>query len=105
MSKHWSSRLRQTGLGNAPVEVIRLGVTDGHSKDTEAVVAIHAADRERLASTVFELEGCLETLGVHSDANLSLAAMAVVCRKLLDDLLQERHTSEQEQRIRGSANA
>jgi hypothetical protein len=95
---------RQTTLGKAPVEVIRLGVTDGHSKDTEAVVAIHAADRERLASTVFELEGCLEKLGVHSDANLSLAAMAVVCRKLLDDLLHERRTSEQEPRIRGAAN-
>ena len=96
---------RQTSLGKTPIEVIRLGVTDGHSKDTEAVVAIQATDRERLASTVFELERCLENLGVQSDANLSLAALAVVCRKFLDDLLQNRQTSQQEQPIRGSSNA
>ena len=85
---------RQAEVGSLPAEVIRIGVTDAHSKDVEAVVAIQSSHREKLAETVFELEGCLERLGLASDANLSLGALAVVCRKLLDELLTERRPLE-----------
>jgi len=80
----------QQDSAGAPAEIVRIGVTDAHSKDVEAVVAVQVSQREKLAKTVFELEGCLEKLGVSSDANLSLGALAVVCRKLLNELLTER---------------
>jgi hypothetical protein len=81
---------RRTEIGSVPAEVIRIGVTDAHSKDVEAVVAVEQKDRELLAHTVFELEASLEKLGMDVNPNLSLAALAVVSRKLLDDLFRDK---------------
>ena len=100
---------RQAESGAAPADVMRIGVTDTHSKDVEAVVAIQPIHREKLAESVFEIEACLEGLGIAGDANLSSGALAVVCRKLLDDLLHEhasdqRSRSESKERILGASN-
>ena len=95
---------RHPDADRAPAEVIRIGVTDVHSKDVEAVVAIQAGDRDRLAETVLLVERSLEESCVRSDSNLSLAALALVCRNLLDDLLRERRESAENQPIRGAEN-
>lgn len=67
--------------------MIRISVTDSHSKDAEAVVSVTSEDREQLARSVFELEECLERLHIVNNPEMSLAALAVVSRKLLDELL------------------
>ena len=76
---------RESGI--TPAEVIRISVTDSHSKDAEAVVSVTSEDREQLARSVFELEECLERLHIVNNPEMSLAALAVVSRKLLDELL------------------
>lgn len=87
----------------APAEVIRVGVTDAHSKDIEAVVAVEPSDREGLAQAVFELEACLQRLSLDSNPNLSLAALGLVSRKVLDDLYSYR-VSRKDSKTKGAAN-
>ena len=94
---------RRPDTGGVPAEVIRIGVTDAHSKDVEAVVAVEREDQQTLAHTVFELESCLERLGMQDNPNLSLAALAVVCRKFLDDFYRNKSELETS-KIKGALN-
>lgn len=72
--------------GEAPVEVIRIGITDTHSKESEAVVAIAPEDRESLAKAVYDVETSLEQQHLHDFPEVSLAALAIVSRKLLEEI-------------------
>jgi hypothetical protein len=72
--------------GRAPADVLRIGVTDRHSKDREAVVAVDAEDQDVLAQAVIRLEESLDHLNVSSNAELSLAALATVARRFLAEL-------------------
>ena len=43
---------------DAAAEVFRIGVTDRHSKELEAVVSVTAKDTELLANAIVDLEAC-----------------------------------------------
>lgn len=78
--------VRGKQLGRAPAHVLRIGVTDRHSKEREAVVAVEAADQPKFADAVIELEACLDRLAITSHPDLALAALAMVSRRFLSEL-------------------
>jgi hypothetical protein len=67
-------------------EVLRIGVTDRHSKEMEAVVMIEPDERNRLTEAVVEVEECLERLGITSTPQLALATLATAARRFLSEL-------------------
>jgi len=67
-------------------DVLRIGVTDRHSKDAEAVVVIETADQNRVAEAVIALESCLEGLDMTRHSSLALAALAKVSKRFLTEL-------------------
>lgn len=71
---------------DASVEVFRIGITDRHSKELEAVVSVTAADADLLTKTMVDLEALLERSGVAERPALSLAALAAVSRGFLSRL-------------------
>jgi hypothetical protein len=71
---------------DASVEVFRIGITDRHSKEFEAVVSVTAADSDLLAKTMVDLEALLERIGVAERPALSLAALAAVSKVFLSRL-------------------
>lgn len=72
--------------GRAASDILRIGVTDRHSRDREAVVAVDSADQNLLAQAVIDIEGCLDQLQLSSNAELSLAVLAMVARRFLSEL-------------------
>jgi hypothetical protein len=77
---------RSEGAKDASVEVFRIGITDRHSKELEAVVSVTAADADLLTKTMVDLEALLERSGVAGRPALSLAALAAVSRGFLSRL-------------------
>ncbi|HXE74007.1 MAG TPA: hypothetical protein VNN18_00005 [Candidatus Xenobia bacterium] len=77
---------RQLHLGKAPAEVLRIGITDRHSKEREAVVVVESDDQDKLAEAVIEVEECLKRQGVVGNPELALAALATVSRRFLAEL-------------------
>lgn len=73
-------------LERQPGEVLRIGVTDRHSGEKEAVVLVGHGEEGRLAEAVVELEESLDRVGVSSVPHLALAALATVSRRFLEDL-------------------
>ncbi|MEK7994346.1 MAG: hypothetical protein AAB403_11135 [Planctomycetota bacterium] len=78
--------LHQVQAGREPSEVLRIGVTDRHSAEKEAVVIVEAADKCRLAEAVLAVEECFERLGIAAAPHVALAALATVSRRFLTDL-------------------
>jgi hypothetical protein len=78
--------------GRPPAEVLRIGVTDRHSKDREAVVAVESEDQDALAESVIQMEECLDRLKVNANAELALAALATVARRFLAELEEQKPT-------------
>ena len=76
--------------GDEPGDVWRIGVTDRHSKDREAVVVVQAHDRQRLAGAVVRIEDDLESLGLEGEPELALAALAKAAQRFLADLMESR---------------
>jgi hypothetical protein len=74
--------------GEATAEVFRIGVTDRHSKEAEAVVSVSAKDTDTLAKAIVDLETVLDRSGVADRPALSLAALAAVSRMFLSRLDQ-----------------
>jgi hypothetical protein len=68
---------------DAGAEVYRIGITDHHSKEIEAVVSVASADKTKFTNTIMELETALEKGGVAGNAALSLAALAAVTKEFL----------------------
>ena len=64
-------------------EVYRIGITDQHSKEIEAVVSVSSKDKIGFTNTIMELEAALEKGGAAGSAALSLAALAAVAKKFL----------------------
>lgn len=64
-------------------EVYRIGITDHHSKEIEAVVSVASKDKTIFTNTIMELEAALEKGGVAGSAALSLAALAAVAKECL----------------------
>lgn len=75
---------RRTLAGQTHAEVLRIGVTDRHSKDKEAVVIIEQADHERVLTTVCKVEDALAEL--KGRPQQALAALAIAAQHLLTDL-------------------
>lgn len=78
--------VRRRKLGRGPADVLRIGVTDRHSNEREAVVAVESEDQPKLADTVIQLEACLDRLAITSHPELALAALATVSRRFLSEL-------------------
>jgi hypothetical protein len=68
---------------DADAEVYRIGITDHHSKEIEAVVSVTSKDKTIFTNTIMELEAALEKGGVAGSAALSLAALAAVAKECL----------------------
>jgi len=67
-------------------EAIRIGVTDRHSRDLEAVVVVESADQGALSQAVVSVEACLERLHLDSVPTLALAVLGTVSRRFLSAL-------------------
>jgi hypothetical protein len=78
LSRHDPDRL--------PSDIIRIGVTDPHSKDLEAVVTVEAADGMRVTDAVIAVESVLEHLNLELNPDLALAVLAKVSRRFLAEL-------------------
>lgn len=74
---------RPSVIRDASAEVFRIGITDHHSKEIEAVVSVTSKDKTRFTNTIMELEAALEKGGVAGSAALSLAALAAVAKEFL----------------------
>ena len=70
----------------APGDVLRIGVTDRHSKDLEAVVVIEPHDQTAVAEAVIRIEEQLEQLRAGTIPTLALAALGTVSRKFLSEI-------------------
>jgi len=68
---------------DAGAEVYRIGITDHHSKEVEAVVSVSSKDKIKFTNTITELEAALKKGGVAESAALSLAALAAVAKEFL----------------------
>jgi hypothetical protein len=72
--------------GESPAAILRIGVTDRHTMDKEAVVVVQATEERRLAEAVIAVEECLDRLDLTSNAELTLATLGTVSRKFLSEL-------------------
>jgi len=82
--------LQRAHSGTKATQIFRIGVADRHARDYESVVAVDARDEGRLAEAVIGLRSALEHSGVSDESQLSLAALAMLCREYLADI-QEQH--------------
>lgn len=73
--------------GQKPEHILRISVSESHSKDLEAVVAVGREESRRYEETVVQVTELLERLGVDANPELALTALASVSQKLLFDLL------------------
>jgi hypothetical protein len=71
---------------DAAAEVYRIGVTDRHSKEMEAVVSVTSKDIDDLTKAIGDLESVLERCGMAERPALSLAALAAVSKGFLSRL-------------------
>jgi hypothetical protein len=78
--------VRRKQLGQAAAHLLRIGVTDRHSKESEAVVAVETDEQPKLTDAVIQLEACLDRLAITSHPDLALAALAIVSRRFLSEL-------------------
>jgi len=69
-----------------PAEVLRIGVTDRHSKEREAVVIVEVTDQHKVAEAVIRVEESLDRLGIATNPELALAALGTVSRRFLSEL-------------------
>lgn len=67
-------------------EVFRIGITDRHSKEQEAVVSISSVDIEIFTKTIIDIEAILERNGLTDMPTLSLATLAAVSKGFLSRL-------------------
>jgi hypothetical protein len=67
-------------------DVLRIGITDRHTKDREAVVVVQPEDRHRLAQAVIDIEDRLETAGLANEPELALAVLAKAAQRFLAEL-------------------
>jgi len=79
-------------MAQSPGEVFRIGITDLHSKEVEAVVSVAPGDSPKLAQVVLEIESRLEELGLSNNPKLSIAALAMVSKGLLSELQEDKVT-------------
>jgi len=71
--------------GTSADQVLRIGISDRHSKDVEAVVVVERKDRDRLAEAILEIRNGLDKLSLGGNPELALAALGMVSRQLLLD--------------------
>jgi hypothetical protein len=73
-----------------PAEVFRIGITDRHSKELEAVVSVSIKDQDILAEAILDLEDALRRRGLAEMPTLSLAALAAVSKSVLAQMGQNK---------------
>jgi hypothetical protein len=79
-----NTRLEQ---GRKPEHILRISVSDRHSKDLEAVVVVEPQDSSKYAEAVVRLDELLEKLKLSDNPELALAALSSVSQKYLSDLI------------------
>ncbi len=82
------SRRQQLG---AVAEAFRIGVTDDHARELEAVVTVSSGNQSRVADGVAEIEQSLERMGMLDDPLLGLVTITKIARKLLSELDRSPH--------------
>jgi hypothetical protein len=78
-----------SGKNSDAAHLLRIGVTDRHTPDREAVVAVAPQDTTRFAGAILELREALARAGVAHDGELALAVLAAVAQDYLSDVLHE----------------
>jgi hypothetical protein len=78
--------IRRESSGKQAAQLMRIGITDRHSKEMEAVVAVESVDNERFTETVIEIEKFLERTGIVENPALALAALGTLCRRFLAEI-------------------
>jgi hypothetical protein len=71
--------------GTIPAEVLRIGITDRHSKEREAVVVVEPTEQSRVAEGVIRVEECLDKLGISANPELALAVLGISSRRFLSE--------------------
>jgi hypothetical protein len=79
-----SARLEQ---GRKPEHILRISVSDRHSKDLEAVVVVEPQDSSKYGEAVVRLDELLEQLNLAGNPELALAALSSVSQKYLSELI------------------
>ena len=69
-------------------DVLRIGITDRHTRDREAVVVVPPEERSRIASAVIELEERLAYAGLEESPELALAVLGRVAQRFLAELTE-----------------
>lgn len=78
--------LLQRGQEERLGDVVRIGVTDRHTKDREAVVVVPSEDRVRVTNAMIAIEERLASLGLGDQPELALAALARAAQGFLAQL-------------------
>jgi hypothetical protein len=76
--------------GVDPGHIIRIGVSDRHSKEIEAVVVVEKKDQQRFAEAIIELRSSLDNLHVSDNPELALAALAALSKEYLAELMHNK---------------
>jgi hypothetical protein len=74
---------RRINAGYRPEHLFRIGVSDRHSADYEAVVGVDARDADSVAEAVLEIRAGLQRATVDGKRDVALTALAMVCREIL----------------------
>jgi hypothetical protein len=80
--KEITRRGSDEGIG----EMLRIGITDHHSKDFETVVVVEPHNMDVLSVIVERLDQALAGLGAEDNPSLALAALGTVTRRLLTSI-------------------
>jgi hypothetical protein len=86
--------------GKHPGQIIRIGVSDRSSRDSEAVVVVERKDNDRLAEAIIELRASLEKLNLSHRPELALAALATVSKQLLGELDRPANRTESVEEVK-----
>jgi hypothetical protein len=84
--------LKCARTGSHPIQIFRIGVSDRHSREYESVVSVESPDEEAIADAVIGLTRTLEAKGIAGNAQLALAALAMLSRQFLAELEEAKTT-------------
>ena len=71
---------------DSTAEVFRIGITDRHSKELEAVVSVGSKDMDLFTRTIMDIEAVLEANGLTDTPSMSLATLAAVSKNFISRL-------------------
>lgn len=81
------------GFAHSAGEVMRVGITTLTAKEQERVISIRPTAEEQAKIIEREIEGVFDAYDADEDAELCLAVLARISRKLMEQL--EEHTAKE----------